>query len=101
LIQLWYNAARPKTELSVFIDSMKLVIDQDYSKVIATLKTDWKRGHGESGIGNFIADAQREAVNADVSFMNPPASGKTLRQDNHKKDILRFYVQKLAHEHSR
>jgi 2',3'-cyclic-nucleotide 2'-phosphodiesterase (5'-nucleotidase family) len=70
LIQLWYNASRPKTELSAFIDSIKLVIDQDYSKVIATLKTDWKRGHGESGIGNFIADAQREAVQADVSFMN-------------------------------
>lgn len=78
LIQLWYNAARPKTDLSAFIDSMKLVIDQDYSKVIATLKTDWKRGRGESGIGNFIADAQREAVHADVSFMNSSGIRKDL-----------------------
>jgi 5'-nucleotidase / UDP-sugar diphosphatase len=78
LVQLWYNAARPKTELSAFIDSIKLVIDQDYSKVIATLKTDWRRGHGESGIGNFIADAQREAVNADVSFMNSSGIRKDL-----------------------
>jgi 5'-nucleotidase len=89
LIQLWYNAARPKTELSVFIDSMKLVIDQDYSKVIATLKTDWKRGHGESGIGNFIADAQREAVNADVSFMNSSGIRKDLTAGQiTKKDIF-------------
>ncbi|MGD0038522.1 MAG: bifunctional UDP-sugar hydrolase/5'-nucleotidase [Bacteroidota bacterium] len=89
LVQLWYNAARPKTELSAFIDSMKFVIDQDYSKVIATLKTDWKRGHGESGIGNFIADAQREAVNADVSFMNSSGIRKDLTAGQiTKKDIF-------------
>ncbi len=89
LVQLWYNATRPKTELSAFIDSMKSVIDQDYSKVIATLKTDWKRGHGESGIGNFIADAQREAVNADVSFMNSSGIRKDLSAGQiTKRDIF-------------
>ena len=89
LIQLWFNAARPRTQLSAFIDSMKLVIDQDYSKVFATLKTDWKRGHGESGIGNFIADAQREAVNADVSFMNSSGIRKDLSAGPiTKKDIF-------------
>ncbi|MGD1045623.1 MAG: bifunctional UDP-sugar hydrolase/5'-nucleotidase [Bacteroidota bacterium] len=89
LIQLWYNSDRPKTNLSAFIDSMKLVIDQDYSKVIAILKTDWKRGHGESNIGNFIADAQREAVNADVSFMNSSGIRKDLTAGQiTKKDIF-------------
>ena len=78
LIQLWYNAARPKTSLSFFIDSVKAAIDQDYAKVIGTLKTDWNRGHGESGIGNFIADAQREAVPADVGFMNSSGIRKDL-----------------------
>jgi 5'-nucleotidase / UDP-sugar diphosphatase len=78
LVPLWYNAARPTTYLSRLIDSMKQVIDQDYSKVIATLKTDWNRGRGESGIGNFIADAQREAVQADVSFMNSSGIRKDL-----------------------
>jgi 2',3'-cyclic-nucleotide 2'-phosphodiesterase (5'-nucleotidase family) len=78
LIPLWYNAARPRNDLSRFIDSMKQVIDQDYAKVIATLKTNWTRGHGESGIGNFIADAQREAVHADVSFMNSSGIRKDL-----------------------
>jgi 2',3'-cyclic-nucleotide 2'-phosphodiesterase (5'-nucleotidase family) len=78
LVQLWHNAARPKTELSAFIDSIKTMIDQDYSKVIATLKTDWNRGRGESGIGNFIADAQREAAGADVGFMNSSGIRKDL-----------------------
>jgi 2',3'-cyclic-nucleotide 2'-phosphodiesterase (5'-nucleotidase family) len=89
LVQLWYNAARPKTGLSAFIDSVKMVIDKDYSKVIATLKTDWNRGHGESGIGNFIADAQREAVQTDVSFMNSSGIRKDMTAGPiTKKDIF-------------
>ncbi len=71
LIPLWYNAERPKTDLSRFIDSIKEQIDKDFSEVIGLLKTDWKRGRGETDIGNFITDAQREAANADVGFMNP------------------------------
>ena len=70
LIQLWYRKDRPPTRLSTFIDSVQHVIDEEYDKVIATLKTDWKRSEGETGIGNFVVDAQREAAHADVAFMN-------------------------------
>jgi 2',3'-cyclic-nucleotide 2'-phosphodiesterase (5'-nucleotidase family) len=70
LLPLWYNSARETTQLSWFIDSIKNIIDNDYFKIIAVLKTDWIRSRGESGIGNFIADAQREAACADVGFMN-------------------------------
>ena len=70
LLQLWYNSARPKTQLSTLIDSVAQGIEKDYSKVIGTLKQDWVRSDMESGIGNFIADAQREAAQADVGFMN-------------------------------
>jgi 2',3'-cyclic-nucleotide 2'-phosphodiesterase (5'-nucleotidase family) len=70
LIQLWYREDRPKNELTKFVDSFKEKIDKDYSEVIGELKSDWKRGDGESAIGNFITDAQREAVHADVAFMN-------------------------------
>jgi 5'-nucleotidase/UDP-sugar diphosphatase len=71
LVPLWYHPDRPETELSRFIDSIKTNIDNDYSEVIGTLKQDWVRGRGgESGIGDFIADAQREAAGADVAFMN-------------------------------
>jgi len=71
LIQLWYNGSRPKTALSLFIDSVQHGIEKDYSQVLGTLKEDWIRDdNNESGIGDFLADAQREAAHADVGFMN-------------------------------
>ena len=71
LLSLWYNGSRPKTTLSTFIDSVQRGIELDYSQDIGTLKEDWVRNdNGESGIGNFISDAQREAAHADVGFMN-------------------------------
>lgn len=70
LLPLWYRADRPSTPLSEFVDSVQHEIDRDYSEVLATLKLDWVRGQGESSIGNFITDAQREAAGAEVGFMN-------------------------------
>jgi 5'-nucleotidase / UDP-sugar diphosphatase len=79
LIQLWYNSARPKTELSTFIDSVQHGIEKDYSQVLGTLKEDWTRNDNEeSGIGDFLADAQREAAHADVGFMNNSGIRKNL-----------------------
>ncbi len=79
LIQLWYNSARPKTEVSNFIDSVQHGIEKDYSQVIGTLKGDWLRNDNEeSGIGDFLADAQREAAHADVGFMNNAGIRKNL-----------------------
>jgi 2',3'-cyclic-nucleotide 2'-phosphodiesterase (5'-nucleotidase family) len=79
LLQLWYDSDRPITKLSIFIDSIKTNIDQEYSTIIGTLKTDWIRGNdGESDIGDFIADAQREAAGADVGFMNSAGIRKDL-----------------------
>ena len=70
LLQLWYRPDRPATRLSAFVDSVQQVIDKDYNQVIAELKGDWNRTSGESAIGNFVVDAQREAAHADVAFMN-------------------------------
>jgi 2',3'-cyclic-nucleotide 2'-phosphodiesterase (5'-nucleotidase family) len=70
LLPLWYNSARGTTPLSMFIDSMKNRIDIDYGEVLGTLKTDWTRRNGESGIGNFVTDAQKEAAGADIGLMN-------------------------------
>ena len=67
---LYYDSNRPKTKLSNFIDSIQHKIDNDYSEVIGTLKSDWVRGRGEMGVGDFIADAQREGAHADIGFMN-------------------------------
>jgi len=49
---------------------MQAEIDREYGTVLATLKGDWVRGHDQSPIGTFIAEAQREAAHADVAFMN-------------------------------
>lgn len=87
LIQLWYRPERNySTKLSRFVDSMDEVIKKDYGKVIAELETDWKRRNGESNIGNFITDAQRYALHADVAFMN-----------NHgiRKDLSRGPITKM------
>lgn len=70
LIQLWYHNDRPVSRLSAFVDSVQQVIDKDYNVVLATLKSDWRRSNGESGIGDFVVDAQRAAAHADVAFMN-------------------------------
>ena len=78
LLPLLYNSARLKTKLSNFIDSIKNRIDRDYAVALATLMTDWKRGRGESGIGNFITDAQREAAGADIGFMNSSGMRKNM-----------------------
>ena len=79
LLQLWYNGARPKTVLSAFIDSVQHGIEKDYSQEIGKLNTDWVRNdNSESGIGDFLADAQREAAHADVGFMNNAGIRKNL-----------------------
>jgi 5'-nucleotidase / UDP-sugar diphosphatase len=70
LLPLWYNPNRAATPLSLFIDSLKNEIERDYGEILGTLKNDWIRRNGESGIGNFITDALREAAGADFSLMN-------------------------------
>ncbi len=70
LVQLWYHNDRPVSRISAFVDSVQQVIDKDYNLVLATLKSDWNRSNGESGIGNFVVDAQRAAAHANVAFMN-------------------------------
>ncbi len=70
LIQLWATNNRPATRLSALVDSMNTEINKEYSEVIADLKVDWERSRGESNVGNFITDAQREAAHADIAFTN-------------------------------
>ncbi|HOV99194.1 MAG TPA: bifunctional UDP-sugar hydrolase/5'-nucleotidase [Bacteroidota bacterium] len=71
LISLWVRDEYPTTKLTSFVDSMQNVIEKSYSEVLGELRTPWVRGRGgESGIGDFITDAQREAAHADVAFMN-------------------------------
>jgi 2',3'-cyclic-nucleotide 2'-phosphodiesterase (5'-nucleotidase family) len=87
LITLWKRDNHPQNEFTNFVDSLQQQIERDYSEVIAELEVDWRRRDGESGIGNFISDAQRAAAFADVGFMN-----------NHgiRKDVLKGPLTKKA-----
>ncbi len=89
LIQLWARENYRKNKLSNFVESFNNRINKDYSEIIGELVTDWKRMNGESGIGNFITDAQREAVHADVGFMNNHGIRKDLSAGSiTKKDLF-------------
>ncbi len=67
---LWANTERPGTPLGSLIDSMQVEIDREYSEVIGTLKGDWLRRDNANSIGSYVTEAQREAVQADICFMN-------------------------------
>jgi 2',3'-cyclic-nucleotide 2'-phosphodiesterase (5'-nucleotidase family) len=70
LISLWARPSRSPSPVSLLADSMQAEIEKEYNEVIATLAEDWTRKDGQSAIGTFIADAQREAAGAEVGFMN-------------------------------
>jgi 5'-nucleotidase len=56
--------------VSALVDSFKTEITNEYSEVIGTLSSPWDGPNGETSEGNFLADAQRDAANADIGFMN-------------------------------
>jgi len=70
LIPTWPSTPSAKSPVAALADSMQGLVDKEYNEVIGVLGTDWKRAEGQSAIGTFIAEAQREAAAADVAFMN-------------------------------
>jgi 2',3'-cyclic-nucleotide 2'-phosphodiesterase (5'-nucleotidase family) len=70
LISTWPSATPARNSVAALADSMQREIEKEYSEVVGTLEQDWRRAEGQSAIGTFIADAQREAAAADVAFMN-------------------------------
>jgi len=86
LLRLWVQHPKQDNQLSKLIDRIKTKVDEDYNGVIGTLVSDWKRGsQGESNIGDFVADAMREASNADVGITNSSGIRKDLRAGPIKK----------------
>jgi 5'-nucleotidase/UDP-sugar diphosphatase len=89
LLQLWAETKRPPSAVSAIVDSMQAEIEKEYSEVIGVLHGDWVRGGSESAIGSYITEAQREAVHADVGFMNIQGIRKDLVAGPiHKKDLF-------------
>jgi len=117
LHHLWIHHEAASKEIADLITDMKNKIDQDYNQVIGTLVSDWKRGGGESNLGDFIADAMRESENADVGITNSSGIRKDLSAGPIRKldlsEILPFRnylctfpmtgreLKKLAMDHAR
>jgi 2',3'-cyclic-nucleotide 2'-phosphodiesterase (5'-nucleotidase family) len=71
------------------VDDYKAMVDKDYSEVLGQLEGDWKRdGKGESAIGNFVADATREAAGADIGVANSSGIRKDLSAGPIRKQDL-------------
>jgi len=71
LLPLWSVHHAQDQPVAKTVDSIKQAVDKDYNGVIGTLVGDWKRNsRGESNIGDFIADAIRDASHADVGITN-------------------------------
>ncbi|HUL43185.1 MAG TPA: bifunctional UDP-sugar hydrolase/5'-nucleotidase [Bacteroidota bacterium] len=78
LHHLWIHHNAASSQIADLISDMKKKIDEDYNQVIGTLVTDWKRGGGESNLGDFVADAMRESEHADVGITNSSGLRKDL-----------------------
>ena len=70
LLPLWAAQTRPQTRLGAFVDSLQQEIDREYDEVIGTLKGNWERKVESNTIGSYVTEVQRQAVHADVAFMN-------------------------------
>jgi 5'-nucleotidase len=70
LLPLWAAQTRPQTRLGEFVDSLQTEIDREYDEVIGTLTGNWERKESANTIGSYVTEVQRQAVHADVAFMN-------------------------------
>ncbi|MFO7610405.1 MAG: bifunctional UDP-sugar hydrolase/5'-nucleotidase [Candidatus Krumholzibacteriia bacterium] len=53
-------------------------VQREFGRVVGTLAQDLRRGRGETGIGNFLADALRLRAGADVGLINGGGIRKNL-----------------------
>jgi 2',3'-cyclic-nucleotide 2'-phosphodiesterase (5'-nucleotidase family) len=70
LIPLWAGRERPASQVGIFADSLQKEIEKEYSEVIGVLRADWIRRDTLTAFASFVTEAQRNAVHADVAFMN-------------------------------
>ncbi len=80
LLSLWTRATYPTNDVTKLVDAYKANVDREYGIVLGELIGDWKRdSRGESGIGNFVVDASREAAKADIAVTNSSGIRKDLQ----------------------
>ncbi|MGM7722989.1 bifunctional metallophosphatase/5'-nucleotidase [Metabacillus sp. Hm71] len=74
IVTVYQEGISPHPETKQMIEKYEEKIEPIVSRVIGTAETSItaaQNENGESALGNFIADAQREAMKADIALMNP------------------------------
>ena len=71
LLPLWVRHQTSGLPVASLVENVQKAVDKDYNVAIGSLAADWKRNsRGESNVGDFIADAIREAAQAQVGVTN-------------------------------
>lgn len=80
MMNLWVDSIKtPNPEMAGLVASFEQQIKSEYGRTIGRLAVDWKSSEKqESNIGNFITDAMRANVGADVAIMNSGGIRKSL-----------------------
>jgi len=68
----------PSKDVADVVDKYESEIAEAMNETIGTLERAWIRGGDESNLGNWIADAFREATGADIAMMNNGGIRKNL-----------------------
>ncbi len=69
---------KPSKDVEALISAYEEELAEQMDETIGELKIPWVRRSGESNIGNWIADAYREASGADIAIMNNGGIRKNL-----------------------
>ena len=78
LVTLWADGAEAEPGLTRVVRKYSERMDREFKREIGTLVTDWRRGRGETNIGDWLADRIRERAGADVSLVNSGTIRKNL-----------------------
>jgi 2',3'-cyclic-nucleotide 2'-phosphodiesterase (5'-nucleotidase family) len=61
---------KPSKDVAEIVNAYEADIAEKMDEVIGTLQRPWRSGGDESNLGNWIADAFRDATGADIAMMN-------------------------------
>ncbi len=78
LITLWADGAEAGPELTKLVNTYEKRVADEFGRTLGTLVTDWRKGKGESNLGNFLADQMRLAAKTDVGLVNSGGIRKSM-----------------------
>jgi 5'-nucleotidase len=74
IITTFQEGIKPDQEIAKMVANYEATVEPIVNRVIGSTSVDltaMRNDNGESILGDFIADAQRQALNTDIAFMNP------------------------------